>query len=230
MKRNRIEDTIRLGLMLTQGAQTAEHPLKTDKCPSIPEFERLAARQAKWNPMLLLHVNRCSYCQLTLELFRQELGIKPWWEERRETAKKAIQLLLLATARPVAHSKGQNEVLTSLPALYAVPVAIVNDRIEDGVLDVMSVDFALDQCLRLRVRMREPQFSDADMPVELTMVTYPEGEPLRSFLLPELIGENEQRLKTSLPPRLREAWNDLRSRNELPFRFILRSSAGSANQ
>jgi hypothetical protein len=217
-----LDEMIFLGALLNEKFPRAEHPLKKADCPSIPEFEQLAADTAGWSLKQWMHTSNCPYCQLTLRVFREEMGIKPWWERLREKAEEALAVLRDKTW---AHAAGGKELVpavlldaTSQPRL--VPV------------EVLAARFTDDQCGRLRIKLEEPLPGiSPETPLELTVVTHPEGQPLAEFVLPMLSSGQEERLKIWLTPEAREAWRKLdestaEPSRQLPFRFILRPTVG----
>ncbi len=229
MDKNSLDDMIFLGALLNEEFPRAEHPLKKEDCPSIPEFEQMAADTAGWSLKQWMHTSNCPYCQLTLRLFREEMGIKPWWERLREKAEQALALLRDKTGaakyQTWAEAAGEKELVpgvlldaTSQPRLVTV--------------EVLAARFTDDQCGRLRIRLEEPLPDiNLETPIELTVVTHPEGQPLAEFVLPMLNSGQEERLKIWLPQEVREAWRKMdestaESGRQLPFRFILRPSGG----
>lgn len=229
-----IEDIVFFGLALNEGAGGAEHRLKTAKCPTIPEFERLAKLPiANWSVMQFLHVKGCPYCQLSLKLFRQHLGIKPWWELWGERAQQIIDSVgqLPQPARAL-----EKELL----ALCSVPAVVIdqNQGMKKSSVAILMAEVTRDACLRLRIRMKwidgqeERLFSADQMPIELTLVTHPTGEPLGALLLPNLIGTGEENFKIQLSEECREnleKWLDEKKReDEFPIRFVLSPSGRRA--
>jgi hypothetical protein len=176
-----------------------------------------------------MHTSNCPYCQLTLHLFRQELGIKPWWENLREKAEQALALLRGPTWANVegwAEAAGEKEFVPSVLLDASPKPALVP-------VEVLEASFTPDQCGRLRIRLEKPLPDvEPETPIELTVVAHPEGQPLAEFVLPKFNSGREERLKIWLPPEAREAWRKLDEtagapKRQLPFRFILRPSGGS---
>jgi hypothetical protein len=210
-----VDDAISLALLLNERVASAEHRLKTPDCPTIPELEQMAANAAQWNLKQWLHTNNCPYCQLTIKLFREEMGIKPRWERWREKAAQAFEVLNLGVAA------GDKQL---------VPAVLLDAGPEPKqvTVEVVTARFTSDQCGRLRFKL-EKQLPGVkpETPIEMMLVTHPEAEPLGEFLFPMLNFCQEERLKVWLPPDAHEAWRKLNapageSKRELPFRFVLR--------
>jgi hypothetical protein len=235
MDKNSLDEMIFLGALLNEEFPRAEHPLKKEDCPSIPEFEQLAADTAGWSLKRWMHTSNCPYCQLTVKLFREEMGIKPWWEQWEERAREVFVYLRGMQLQSGHAAPLSEEMRTSLPALCAVPALVIHpdQKRSDAEMEIMAADNTIDECLMLRVRMKEPFFNASHMPVELTLVAHQEGEPLGALLLPNLILNTEERLKVQLPAKWREsvkkrieAWEKMEAKKEFPLRFILRPNAG----
>jgi hypothetical protein len=229
MENYSLDEMIMLGALLNEEFPRAVHPLKKEDCPSIPEFVRLAADSAGWSLKQWIHTSNCPYCQLTLRLFREEMGIKPWWERLREKAEQALALLRdkdWAYADGITEGKKEEEKeLAWAVLLDAAP------QPEPVLVEVLAARFTDDQCGRLRIKLGKPLPGVVPgTAVELTVVAHPQGQPLAEFVLPGLSSGQEERLKIWLPPEAREAWRKLdestaEPRRHLPFRFILRPAA-----
>jgi hypothetical protein len=223
METYKFDDAVFLGVLLNEKVPGAEHPLKQPDCPSIPEFEQLAANTAGWSLKWWLHKNNCPYCQLTLRLFREEMGIQPWWEKWREKAEQTLTLSGMKANEEWVHAAGEKEI---------VPAALLGATAEPKLVpvEVIAARYTGDQCGRLRIKLEESlRDVKPETPIELVIVTYPENQPLGEFLLPALNSCDEERLKVWLPPDARPAWQKLNEpsnepRRELPFRLILRPS------
>lgn len=222
MDTNHLDDAIFFGLLLSAEIESAEHPLKTEDCPTIPELEQVVSRNA-WNLKRLLHTNTCPYCQLTIKLFREEMDIKPWWAEWRERAERAYDSLLGANQKKAAwaDAAGGKEL---------VPALLLREGSEPKLVavEVLVARFTSDQCGRLRLKLEEELPGvPSGTPIEMVIITYPEGQPLGGFLLPTLNYGGEERLKVWLPPEARGAWRKLNEqiaepKREMPFRLLLR--------
>jgi hypothetical protein len=225
MDKIRIEDAIIFGSVSFEKTDAKEHPLKTADCLTIPQAERLVKREKKWKSKDILHTNRCAYCQLNLRLFREELGVKPWWEEWNERWRKASSILVGLQSAMQGAARG-NEIVT-LPELFRVPAVLLKmsgDMVRTDV-EITAIELS-DRYLNLRVNLEELILTDDEMPLDITLVTHPGGEPLSVFTLPNLLERPEQSLKIVLPHNLADDWKGVESRGELPLRFILRPASG----
>ncbi|MCI0351345.1 MAG: hypothetical protein L0Z53_18130, partial [Acidobacteriales bacterium] len=200
----KLEDIIFEGLArilveppLEQADMSAAHPL-------IPALEQIATR-GRWDVKDLIHTNTCAACRRSIRLLRQELGIKPWWQELGEQAKQAIELLL--APRQVVGAKTRD--LRSVPAIL-----LRGQKPDRGTIEVMTVRLTPDKkSVRLSVRLQELIRDFEETPIELTVVTE-DGEPLESFLLPHLSAGRQEEFKLALPPPLQESWQDIEDRDE----------------
>lgn len=228
------EERVALGLLLSREFEPARHPLQTDKCPSIPQYERLA-RRLDWNLERLRHVNGCSYCQLNLQIFRQELDIKPLWETLQAAWQRACEGLRQSLVQFPLEAAGDN----SIRSICLVPARMISDSqgVAETFLELMTLRFvARDQALRLRLRMAQPAELEVATPLELTVVAHAESRPVGSFLLPDLMLGREEEFKMRLPEDLLEAWCGIEQAAakrcaeglapDLPFRFVLQPASG----
>lgn len=231
MQSDPIEDIVFFGLAQSEAARGAEHRLKTAKCPTIPELEHLARLSiADWSVIQFLHTKGCPYCQLSLKLFRQHLGIKPWWKLWGKRAQQIIDSV--GQLQQSAHA--EKELALSVPAV----VLDQNQGMKKSSVAILMAEVTRDDCVRLRIRMKwidgqeERLFSADQMPIELTLVTHPTGEPLGALLLPNLIGTSEENFKVQLSEECREnleKWLDEKKReDEFPIRFVLSPGAKCA--
>lgn len=238
MASNLIEDIIFFGLALNERAEGAEHRLKTDRCPTMPELERLAKLpEAGWNLKQLLHTKVCPYCQLSVKQFRRVLGNRPWWEQWGERAQLLLALLQGLSIPQYAHAEGEKKFKTSLPSLCTVPAVVVYSNEESKAdVEIVEAEATPDECMRLTIRMKQiggkegQLFNAGQMPVELTLVAHETSEPLGSLLLPELINVAKENFKVQLPRIWHErlkAWRDRQNPvEEFPLRFVLRPGDG----
>ncbi len=238
-----IKEAIFFGLLLNEKAEKVEHRLKTKECPTIPQLERRAMPGWQWNLSQLLHTKICPYCQLTIKLFRREMGIEPWWKQQHESAQAVITFLTRLQVRLPALASASSGRQTLQPALCTTPaVVLYPEQRQQAEIDIITADY-VDGCLVLRIRMnqigerQEQLFLASQMPIELTLVSHPEGEPLETLFLPDLIEDDEVRVKVQIPPAKRaplQEWHEqyhaaLREERaekaqlpEFPVRFILR--------
>lgn len=228
-----LDDAILFALLLNGEAVPSRHPLHTDDCPSLPELERLVAGGARWHSAQLQHQSACPYCQLACMLFRQEMHINPWWDELRDLAQRAFDKLdqlgksIAAANAEIVFAAGadisQNEIRRTVAAVYAP----IHEPLCEVSVAVQTARFTPDCCLRLLVKLKEPQVVRLPEPVELTIVAAPNQQPLDAFLLPEFAAGQAADLKLWLPAEYRNAWQQLDAMPELPFQFILRTPSES---
>jgi len=240
MAMKQIGETILEGLLLTRAQGRADHRLKTKDCPTIPQFERLAAPGARWTFQQMIHISNCRYCQSSIDLFRREMGIKPWWEQWSAQAQKVFTYLRGMELPSAYAAPLPAAIKTSLPPLCTVPAVVIREgqKQEDAAVEVMEANDTADECLSMKIRMKGPFFEGSQMPIELTLVAHPAGEPINSLLLPRLTGDAEEELRAPLAPEWLKTLKEWRAEllekrregknveKEFPVRFILRPGAG----
>lgn len=236
----KLEDVIFEGLSRLSAEERNLQSAEGGRHPSATVLEELAERK-QWNPKELIHTNTCAWCRTTIRLIREELEIKPWWEESQGAARRALAALIppmspdaLRFAIAGRHQEvraGSNVGLGSIPERYRVPSVVMHSEqeLEPAEVAVVTHNFTPDRSLWLSVRLTNQLRSLEQSPVEMTVVSYPDGQLLDTFLLPKLSGGQAEEVELELPPELLTVWQDIEARppEQLPLRFILRPYANN---
>jgi len=191
--------------------RAACHPLKTDRCPSIPQLEKIATGRGTLPQTL--HANTCAYCRKSLERFREMLGIKPWWQTLQETAQQFAQSLFQFEPLYLADTHGER----------SVQAKVVFDLTSDPTtINVRDFEF-VPGGIWLPVQWQPLMEEIGRSPIELTVVGGNEEQIFGPYLLPGLGAGERQELLVVLPQAVENEWKErIEKTRTLPFNFILR--------
>lgn len=198
------------------------HPLKTDRCPSIPQLEKIAAGRGAI--MQRFHANKCAYCRKSVAMFREMLEIKPWPAQACEALQQAWQAAkegMADISRSPAYAGGPGERVASetwrrVDAVILQPDLSVR---ESASMDLCKLDFVEANVL-MTVRLKGPiQDVGSDGLLELAVVA-----DLRIFGPYTIkVGEEAKLLLCLFQDEVSQWEKQISVSSTLPFQFVLRS-------
>lgn len=206
----------------------ASHSLVTKLCPSIPKLEMIARGRGTLDQRV--HKNTCSYCQQSIGMFRERLGLKPWPERLFRAAQQAVKRLKEIVARELdldtrsgrtVFAGGQLEQGTRGDFRCADALILRPDLTSLLTkVEVRKLDFVEHRDLWMILRLQESlkELSD-DSCLELMVMS--DTHAFGPFTLPSPGTGHEEEIMLRLPRPLAESWQaQMKTSFNLPFQFV----------
>lgn len=155
--------------------------------------------------------------------------VEPWWKEHIQRVWKKLWEKKPALIQQPATGAGMKILRQKRAALATIPACVLRgDTVDDASVEVTIKPGVNDEGhLVLGVQVVGPAFPIGET-LELTLLASPEGKPVgQPVVLPAekpLVAGKEEQLDLTLPPNLREAWQNIEDWDwsDLPFRFVIR--------